>query len=300
MQLKDTSYLFRFLFLTVLVLFSSSLGGALVMTFFALYFNVGYDVMNTWLTRPQEYEHAILVMKGLQLMQGFAMFIIPSVIYIKLIGEQTRHFLTLGKYIYLKPLLLVLLIVICVSPLVEEVYLFNQNIAFPECLHSVENLLKAKEAQMEELTNTLLQMDSIMGLFVNLILIALLPALGEELLFRGVIQKEMIRFLGNRHYGIWVTAVIFSAIHFQFYGFLPRMLLGALFGYIFEYSRTIYYAFIAHFVNNATVVMAYYLYQHHYIDYNIAQQSSFPILYIVIFSSVAIWSLCKFISISKY
>jgi membrane protease YdiL (CAAX protease family) len=94
------------------------------------------------------------------------------------------------------------------------------------------------------------------------LLIAVLPAIGEELMFRGVIQRLLTVQFKNYHWGIWGSAFLFSAIHFQFYGFLPRMLLGALFGYMLVYTGSIVYPMIAHFVNNFASLLLAYLIQH--------------------------------------
>ena len=89
-------------------------------------------------------------------------------------------------------------------------------------------------------------------------MIAILPALGEELMFRGVIQRILTNWTKNYHWGIWITAFLFSAMHMQFYGFLPRMALGAMFGYLLVWTGTMWVPILAHFVNNAMGVLGYY------------------------------------------
>jgi membrane protease YdiL (CAAX protease family) len=96
-----------------------------------------------------------------------------------------------------------------------------------------------------------------LGVFV----IALLPAIGEELVFRGMLQPELFRATGNHHAAIWISAIIFSAFHMQFFGFVPRLLLGALFGYLYVWSANLLIPMIAHFVNNGFSVLMMYLYQ---------------------------------------
>jgi membrane protease YdiL (CAAX protease family) len=95
-------------------------------------------------------------------------------------------------------------------------------------------------------------------MILNLFIIAILPAVGEEFFFRGVLQKILIKLFKSGHVGIWVTAFIFSAIHFQFFGFVPRFILGLIFGYLFFWSGTLWLPVISHFINNAVpVIMAY-------------------------------------------
>ena len=98
--------------------------------------------------------------------------------------------------------------------------------------------------------------DNIGALLINIGLLALLPALSEELSFRGTLQQ----ILGNKAAAIWVTAFIFSAIHMQFYGFVPRMLMGAMFGYVFVWTGSLWVPILMHFTNNGLAVLTYYLF----------------------------------------
>jgi hypothetical protein len=86
-----------------------------------------------------------------------------------------------------------------------------------------------------------------------------LPAIGEELLFRGVLQKLIQKMTGSSHWAIWITATLFSALHLQFFGFLPRLLLGALFGYLLEWTGTLWLPILAHFINNASGVIVFFI-----------------------------------------
>jgi hypothetical protein len=104
-----------------------------------------------------------------------------------------------------------------------------------------------------------MKVESISGLMFNIFMIAVLPALGEELMFRGVIQRIFTNWTKNYHWGIWITAFLFSAMHLQFYGFLPRMMLGAMFGYLLVWTGTMWVPILAHFVNNTMGVMGYFL-----------------------------------------
>ena len=118
--------------------------------------------------------------------------------------------------------------------------------------------MKNTEEMAAELTEAFLKVDGVSGLVFNLFMIAFLPAIGEEFFFRGVVQRIFTRMTRNHHSGIWISAILFSAIHMQFYGFLPRMLLGVLFGYLLVWSGTIWLPVVAHFFNNAFAVIAMY------------------------------------------
>ena len=86
-------------------------------------------------------------------------------------------------------------------------------------------------------------------------MVAMIPAIGEELLFRGVLQKQLIKGLGNAHVAIILTAVIFSAFHLQFLGFFSRALLGMLFGYLYYWSKNMWYPILTHFTNNGLALL---------------------------------------------
>jgi membrane protease YdiL (CAAX protease family) len=90
-------------------------------------------------------------------------------------------------------------------------------------------------------------------------MIAFLPAIGEELLFRGVILRIFTNWTKNHHWGVWISAILFSALHMQFYGFIPRMLLGVLFGYLLVWSGSMWLPIIAHFINNGVAVVVMFL-----------------------------------------
>ena len=135
----------------------------------------------------------------------------------------------------------------------------NSKLVLPEFLSDLEVWMKATEDQLMELTKFLTDFQSIPELMAGILVIGILAGIGEEFLFRGVLQAKLHKYLGSAHWGIWLTAGIFSAIHLQFYGFLPRLFLGALFGYLYLYSGSLVYPIIAHIFNNSfTVLMVYF------------------------------------------
>lgn len=120
--------------------------------------------------------------------------------------------------------------------------------------------LAAAEERIGGTITALVATDRPIGLLLNLVVIAILPALGEELLFRGWIQQSLHRWIGHGHAAVWVSAAVFSAIHFQFQGFLPRLMLGAVLGYMLLYTRNLWVPIIAHFVNNGLQLVVQYIY----------------------------------------
>ena len=141
-------------------------------------------------------------------------------------------------------------------PLIQASFEFNSQLIPEESF--LEETFKPTEELAGQITEVMLQMDGPIELIVILILVAVLPAICEEFAFRGVLQSQLAKGFGNVHLGIWVSAFIFSAIHFQFYGFIPRMLLGAFFGYLLIHSGSIWTSVVAHFFNNALAVLGAY------------------------------------------
>jgi hypothetical protein len=150
-------------------------------------------------------------------------------------------------------------------------YYLNQQIPLPEWATDTEK-------GIAEMVKAFLKMDTIGLLFFNLIVIAVVPAIGEEILFRGVIQRIMIRLTRNPHLGIWLTGIWFSAMHLQLEGFLPRMILGAMLGYLAYWSRSLWLPIGVHLLNNGLQVIAAYLLQQKIIDTDIEKIETFALL----------------------
>ncbi|MBB5437132.1 hypothetical protein HDC92_000800 [Pedobacter sp. AK017] len=187
--------------------------------------------------------------------QQIGLFLVPALLLAKIEGGRIN-----GFYGFKRPdaglLLLVLLMMAGALPLLEWVTQLNQKMSFPAALKGVENWMKAAEDQGMKMTIALLKMENIGMFLLNIGMIALLPAVAEELMFRAGLQRIFGRMFNNPHLAIWFSAFVFSAIHMQFYGFLPRLLLGATFGYIYFWSGSLWYAIFGHFLNNAYAVCA--------------------------------------------
>ena len=153
-----------------------------------------------------------------------------------------------------------LVILICLAGMLFNTLLiyFNSKLVLPEFMSGIESWMRDMETQTMELTIYLTDFQTIPELLTGLVVIGLLAGIGEEMFFRGLIQPKMHLYTGNAHAGVWITAFIFSAIHLQFYGFLPRLFLGGMFGYLYYYSGSLTYPILAHIVNNSfTVLMVY-------------------------------------------
>jgi hypothetical protein len=176
--------------------------------------------------------------------------------------------------------------VVIIFMAVNSVFIeWNANFDFPDYAQEFETWARESEDAAAELTRFLTDFGSPGELIIALIIIAVLPAIGEEIVFRGLIQNELYRGTKNIHVSIWVAAIMFSAIHFQFFGFLPRLLLGARFGYLYYWSGNLLLAILAHFVNNGVSVVALYLYQQGKFTFDLESEESAP-TNIVILSAV--------------
>lgn len=153
------------------------------------------------------------------------------------------------------------LLIIISLPALSAVVAWNANAHFPAALHGFELWARGKEDEASELIKFLTQFTSLGRLLIGLVVIGVVPGVAEELVFRGVIQRNLVRWSGSRHVGVWLAAALFSAIHFQFFGFVPRFLLGLLLGYLYEWSGNILVPMAAHFTNNAFQLLLLYLAQ---------------------------------------
>lgn len=201
--------------------------------------------------------------KVIQILSSIGTFILPPIALALTERKKVTEF-----YLFKQPkfllIVLVLAIMILSMPFMEWTVIWNQKMVLPDFLHKIEQWMKEKEAIAMKMTIQLITVRSNFDFIVNLVMIAVIPAIGEELMFRGGVQRSLNRAFENPHLAIWLSAIIFSAIHVQFYGFVPRMLLGAGFGYLYYYSGSIWYAMLAHFINNAyAVCAAFYMQKHH-------------------------------------
>jgi len=198
-------------------------------------------------------------LKFFQILQTLGMFILPPLVLAYYLHDKPFQFLSLTT----KPggmiLAFVCAVILVGGPIIEWFSLLNQQLVLPSWLSPVETWMRNSEDQASEITKAFLSTKSIGGLLGNLFIVAVLPAIGEELLFRGLLQKLIKKMTGNAHWAIWITAILFSALHLQFFGFLPRLLLGALFGYLLEWTGTLWLPIIAHFINNAAGVLVFFI-----------------------------------------
>lgn len=190
--------------------------------------------------------------KWLLLLQTVLTFAVPAILFDRIYGEKKHAPLCREWRVWL----LAVALMPCALPAVNLTKWLNDILALPDFMGSIERWMQQMEAATGELTARLLRTDNFGDLAANLLVMALAPAIAEELFFRGALQKTLSRAM-NAHTAIWITAAIFSAVHLQFYGFVPRMLLGAALGYLFWLTGSIWTSVAAHFTNNALTVVLF-------------------------------------------
>ena len=283
-----------FTLLFVLVgIFLFGVVGAIVL--FIIYPDAAMTILNS--SRNLEEASTMNGLKVLQLFSSIGTFVFPALLGAFLFSPSIKRYLNL--YRLENPMIIIfsVFIMLFALPVINWIGYWNSNVEFPEALRFIEDWMRNMELNNQKLLEAFLAMDGVGDYAFNLLLIAVVPAVGEELLFRGVIQKEFQSWLKNNHHlAIWISAAIFSAIHMQFLGFIPRMLMGALFGYVLHWTGSLVLPILMHFVNNATALTIVY-----FTDLEMLPDSTEDIGVVegqwplVLFCSVAVASLMYFI-----
>lgn len=200
---------------------------------------------------------------GMKIGQGISsimMFVVPPIVYYS-ITRKEHQMRALGFRKLTPPWWLIFIgvaIMFVSIPVTATLTTWNEGMSLGGAFSKLEDLIKNLEETAKVATEKMLNVNTIGGLLLNLVIIALIPAIGEEMTFRGVLQQSLTRKM-NPHIAIILSAAIFSFFHFQFYGFLPRMFLGVLLGYMFYITGSLWTSILMHFVNNGSAVVLYYL-----------------------------------------
>lgn len=181
---------------------------------------------------------------------------LPAYLVIAFTEERPVHFLKINNDGKLVQKIIFAILIFCVSyPFASFLARWNSGMELPEWMSDIEAVMQSMENAAMETTELLLSGNTIDALILNLIIVAGMAAISEELFFRGALQQFLMEKFRNGHAAVWVTALLFSVVHFQFYGFLPRLVLGTLLGYLFLYSGNLWVPVVFHFVNNALVII---------------------------------------------
>lgn len=236
-------------------------------------------------------------MRLTQFISAIGTFLIPSLLTAWTCSEHPEDYLSIRKVRDGRIWPLVFISMFLFSPTISLLGLINEQMELPAFMAPVEQWMRAQEDLMEQLTKIMLGNDNPLTLLANLIVIAAAAGVTEEFLFRGALQRIIGKWTSNHHIIIWGAAILFSAFHLQFYGFIPRLILGAYFGYLLVWTRSIWIPVFAHFTNNAFAVIGMSdsrLKENEYITGEIPQED------LLQFGLVAAFTLILFVLICQY
>ena len=253
---ENTSAPLKLIFFLFIVVVSVFIMLFLGTVFSILVFQIDFSNLESFFdyTNPEN----LPFIKFMQAINHIGMFIIPPIIAAYVFSNNPKNYLNVDKNSPLFLFLITFLIVLFFVPLSGYFTAVNAQMSLPESFSGLETKLRLMEDAAGTATMAFLDVSTTGGLLANLFIIAVLPAIGEEFFFRGILQKLFKDWTKNIHISILITAILFSAVHMQFFTFLPRFLLSLLFGYLLFWSKNIWLPVFAHFVNNATAVLVYY------------------------------------------
>jgi membrane protease YdiL (CAAX protease family) len=259
--LKNSSFLVQFCFL-IATIFAGSLFSYFLMLTYQIIISLisGFSLEMLVETINDSIMKNGNTIRIFQLFQTLAMFLIPSIFLAMLYSDDEKEYLKIETRVPPSVFALTILSMIAAIPFLNLTIYINEQMKLPEFLGPVETIMRNMEDQAKTATERMLVSDNRYIILLNFLIIAVLAGISEEFMFRGVMQNIFQKLFRNHHAIIWIVAILFSAFHFQFYGFIPRMLLGAYFGYLLYYSKSIWVPILGHFTNNAAILLVYYNY----------------------------------------
>lgn len=202
--------------------------------------------------------------------QNVLVFIFPSYILAKIekhYALKSMGLLTIPSWVNILGTILIMILAI---PALNQIIFWNQNMSLPNCMHSIETIFREWEINNNKISEILLSGKTPISFISSLLVIGIITPIGEELFFRAGLQRIFMPTL-PKWIAVWLTAFIFSSLHLQFFGFIPRLLLGAFFGYLYSWTHSIWTPIIAHAINNSIVVIVTYLVSLGYLSSDIDQ-----------------------------
>lgn len=265
----------QFIWLLILCLTGFSIASFLSIAISSLIFGYSLPEIASFPSNPNQ-TGALTVLRLSQFLSACGLFLFPpmALCYLRNIP------LSIGLFTKQKPqfalFILAMVLMWIQLPLINLLATFNDALVFPESLRPLGEWMRIQEDQAAKLTDAFLSMPNPSDFVISLILMALIPALGEEFLFRSTMQPLFTKWTNKPVLAIWISAFVFSFIHFQFFGFLPRFFMGAFLGYLFYWSGSVWYSVAAHFANNGLAVCVYYMKQHDLINFSTDDLGSGP------------------------
>lgn len=279
----------KFLLLLGIVILTSLFTAFLGILIGKLYLGVDLQTLSEYIANPQT-EEELNFLKFYQLINQMGVFIMPVFIFSFLVSPSIFRYLSLENRPQTIALAVSSLMIYTILPFNHFLGEWNQQLNLPEFMRAIEDWMNDYEEKARLLTESFLKTESVGGLVVNLFIVALVPAVGEELLFRGIVLKLMKSITGSIHLAVIISAFLFAALHLQFLSFMPRFVLGLMLGYVFVITGSIWVPMLAHFVNNASSVIIFYLYSKKQIDIPMDDFGAMPHpVYIIGSLLITIW-----------
>lgn len=247
----------------------------------AMWFGIGLVVASivTMIVGKMGYNRPTLLLGAT--LQNILLFAAPALLLAYTVSTKPLRYCGLAKNGSLRDYLFMLLIFAAALPALNSVIEWNANINIPG-MEELVQMMRDMEDAAQGATDLMMTTNSIGGLAVNVLVVGCLTGLCEELFFRGALQRTLMSCRMNPHVAIWVSAFIFSFMHFQFFGFVPRMLLGAWFGYLYLWSGSIWLNSLAHALNNSLVIVFSWLIGQGYLSEQFdswgVAESGFPVI----------------------
>ena len=201
----------------------------------------------------------VAALKYFQIVNQIGAFIAPAIIFVILTDDFYSRYLCLDKRIGRLSIIFGFMLLLISLPFINWLVQINNEIHLPSYLARIEKWMRNSEDSAQKLTDAFLYTSTWGGFMVNLLMIAVLAAVGEELIFRGILVRLFREWTGNIHLAVIIPALLFSALHLQFYGFFGRLVLGIILGYLFIWSGSLWVPVIIHFLNNAMAVVISFL-----------------------------------------
>ncbi len=260
------------------VVFCYFVGGATAISLTCLIFDLNTSQLSDILKDPETSSKPIIITQAL-IFTVSGCLVFPT-IYEFITPRNSISGIRYKKRGHLPLLLVTIALVFSTLPLISILIELNYRIPFPNSLSNLETYFSEMEDAARKFSSSLLIFNSFKDLIVAIIIIALIPGFAEEYFFRGLVQTRLQNVLKNHHYAILLSAFLFSIMHFQFYGLIPRMALGVLFGYMFAWSNNIWYPIIGHMMNNTIGVLSSYFWGPTVLDPE--NGNRFPILLLLV------------------
>lgn len=191
--------------------------------------------------------------------QDIFVFILPVILTMIIVAVKPQRVIGIDVKAGVRLLLLITLVALVSVPAMNNLVAWNESIHLPESMSGLETALRNSEDAARATVEAIMQGTTVGDLILSVLIMGVLTGLAEELFFRGGLQPLLAGMMRNRHAAIWATAVIFSAVHLQFFGFFPRLLMGAFFGHLVVWTGSIWSSVFAHALNNSLVVLSYWL-----------------------------------------